>query len=347
MRYLGRGGIPHPFAGVGAGPRFVSFLPDVPGLPSNRFVVASGQNAGGLEILQPFQESVDANSHNFIVPVLARGETITAMDVHEDRLGLGTSRGNVIQYQLAGLEGTRKKVLELPSFTPPPPAMSIDPTVLLAPDPAVRNGHTEAFKSIFSAYILTKEPTVSSLRNTHSFGPLMSRPLVGGSSVRVSTRLIQNATHSVDFLQTIPTADLEVDLMEDLSYRKSNRPGSFPKPNPNKFLQTSKLYRLAYEESLNRSKKGGRRGRDEDEDAASDKNRLDIPVAYRLTMRPAGKLAGLFSHADVNASGVLPGWDYPPSMPNAFVPPILMLLYSIPETRRAINPFLRSPLHGR
>ena len=336
MRYLGRGGIPHPFAGVGAGPRFVSFLPDVPGLPSNRFVVASGQSAGGLQILQPFQESVDASSHNFIVPVLSRGETITAMNVHEDRLGLGTSRGNVIQYQLVGLEGTRKKVLELPSFTPPPPAMSIDPTVLLSPDPNVRNGPTDAFKSIFSAYILTKEATVSALRNAHSFGPLMSRPVVGGGNLRVSARLLQNATHSVDFLQTIPTADLDVDLMEDLSYKKTNRPGSLPKPNPNKFLQTSKLFRLAYDESLNRSKKGGRRGRDEEDDATADENRLDIPSAYRLTMRPSGKLAGLFSHADVNASGVLPGWDYPPSMPNAFVPPILMLLYTIPETRRAM-----------
>eukprot|EP00977_Amphora_coffeiformis_P001902 scaffold362_cov176-Amphora_coffeaeformis.AAC.28 len=338
IRFLGRGGIPHPFAGVGAGPRLVSFLPEIDGFASNRFVVASGQGGGGLQILEPFQESIDVTSHNFIVPVLARGETITAMNVAEDRLGLGTSRGNVIQYQLAGLEGSQKKILELPSFTPPPPALSIDPAILSAGDPSIRNGMTDAMKSVFSAYILTKEATVSSVRNSASFGPLMSKPLIGGGKVQVSSSLLQNATHSVDFIQTIPTSNLEIDLLDDFSRSQYRRPGWEPQPNPNKLLQTTKLYRMAYMESLNRPKKGGRRDRDGDdyEETAEEGNRMDIPSTYRLIMRPAGKLAGLFSHADFNASGTLPGWDYPPTMPNAFVPSVLMVLYCIPETRKAM-----------
>ena len=251
MRYLGRGGIPHPFSGVGAGPRFLDFLPDVPGLPSNRFVVASGQSGAGLQILQPFQESVDANPNTFIVPALGRGETITSMNVSNERLGLGTSAGNVVQYQLAGLEGSQKRVLELPSFTPPPPAMSIDPMLLSTPDPTKRRGANNAIKSIFSAYLLVREPTVSSLRNPATFGRLISAPLVGGGKLNVSPFLLQLATDSVDFLQTIPTAKLEVDLMEDFrerksdrSRRKSDRSRREPKPNANKLLRTPKLYRM-------------------------------------------------------------------------------------------------------
>lgn len=338
MRFLGRGGIPHPFAGVGAGPRFVSFLPETDGFAPNRFVVASGQGGGGLQILEPFQESVDVTSHSFIVPALARSETITAMNVFEDRLGLGTSRGNVIQYQLAGLKGSRKKVLQLPSFNPPPPAMSINPTILSAGDPGLRTGMTDAIKSVFSAYVLTKEATVSSVRDSSSFGALMSKPLIGGGKLHVSSCLLQNATQSIDFLQTIPTSNLEIDLLEDFSRNPYRPPGREPQPNPNKLLQTTKLYRIAYEDSLNRSKKGAKkdRGAEGDGETAGEGDGMDIPPTYRLTMRPAGKMAGLFSHADSNASGFLPGWDYPPTMPNAFVPSVLMVLYCIPETRKAM-----------
>lgn len=338
MRYLGRGGIPHNFAGVGAGPRFVDFLPAMDGQASNRFIVASGQVGGGLQIIEPFQESVDARSSNFLVPALERGESITAMSLSEDRLGLGTSRGNVLQYRLAGFgqATSKKKILELPSFTPSPPALSLDPALLSSPDPALRNGLTDATKSIFSAYILTKEANVSALGNRFtSFGPLMSNPLIGGSRLQVSSRLLQSATHSVDFLQTIPTSNLEVDLFDDHRSNNVDRSGSRsqPKQNPNKLLHSSKLYSLAYEESFNRSKKGSRQGRVKDGVEGGDDNLMDIPTMYRLTMRPGGKLAGLFSHADRNSTGILPGWDYPPTMPNAFVPPILMLLYCIPETR--------------
>lgn len=336
MRYLGRGGIPHPFDGVGAGPRFVRFMPNLPGTVPNRLVVASGQNGGGLQIIEPFQESVAASSMNFIVPGLPRGEKITALDVSENRLGLGTSRGNILQYQLAGLDGSAKKILELPAFTPPPPAISIDPSILATQDPTRRNGASDSFKSIFSAFIFTKDATVSSLRKPSSFGPLLSKPIVGGGKVQVSESFLRNATQSIDFLKTVPAAELNLNLLQDASQGNNRRPGATPKQNPNKLLHTSKLYKIVYGESLNRSKKGGRRSNDDEPDAEEESDRLDIPAPYRLTMRPSGKLAGLFSHADSNSSGMLPGWDYPPTMPNASVPSVLMLLYCIPEMRSAL-----------
>jgi hypothetical protein len=40
IQQLGRGGVPHPFGGMRGGPRFVSFLPNVEGLPANRMVIA-------------------------------------------------------------------------------------------------------------------------------------------------------------------------------------------------------------------------------------------------------------------------------------------------------------------
>jgi PAB-dependent poly(A)-specific ribonuclease subunit 2 len=340
MRYLGRGGIPHPFAGVGSGPRYVEFLPDMPGLATNRFVVASGQPGGGLQILEPFQEAVDASALNFIIPSLSRGESITCIGLLEDQLGLGTSNGNIVQYQLAGFERSEKNVLELPPLTPPAPAMSMDPTLLSSPDPSRRRNETsDAFRSIFSAYIMTKETLVSSLKSPATFGPLISQPIIDGGTVHVSDNLMQNASHSVDFVTTIPTADLQLDLMCDFSGSKNSRTGkgSTPKQNANKLLHTKKLYNAVYGESLNRSKKGGKSAVNDDSGGMGEENEgIDIPSAYRLAMRPAGKLAGLFSHADYNSSGMLPGWDYPPSMPNAFVPSILMLLYCIPEMRNAM-----------
>ena len=49
-------------------------------------------------------------------------------------------------------------------------------------------------------------------------------------------------------------------------------------------------------------------------------------------MRPSHIGAG-FSNAQYNDTGIWPGWDYPPSMPNAYAPPVLLALYFIPEIR--------------
>jgi PAB-dependent poly(A)-specific ribonuclease subunit 2 len=57
----------------------------------------------------------------------------------------------------------------------------------------------------------------------------------------------------------------------------------------------------------------------------------EIPARYRLKLRPSFKTAGAFDPAEYNNSGLFPGWDYAPTMPNAFASPVLLLLYFVPE----------------
>ncbi len=61
-----------------------------------------------------------------------------------------------------------------------------------------------------------------------------------------------------------------------------------------------------------------------------------VPDRYRLTLRPQRVTTEHFKHSKHNASGLWPGWDYPPSMPNAHVPAVLVLLYFEPEVRTAM-----------
>lgn len=193
IRYLGRGGIPHPFAGVKGAPRFARFIPDIDGCASNRFLLASGKPGGGMQILTPFKEQ-DGKTTGFLLPQLQQGESMTAFSSpvdDGDELAIGTSLGRVLRYRLSGfddcqrkakaIEGAsssswsrqsnassivstsksfqseskapRKEALEIPPFGPPAPALSLDPT-LLQGDPNLRNGTTEEMRSIFGTYTL-------------------------------------------------------------------------------------------------------------------------------------------------------------------------------------------------
>jgi WD40 repeat protein len=191
IRFLGRGGIVHTFSGVKSGPRFVSFLPDMKDQPNNRFLVASGQPNGGMQILTPFEDN-DQNPANFIFPQLNHGESITCMTLSEDFVALGTSQSNVLQYKLAGykenrtkaahnpnsaafsgvtagrsekfsidtpadLEQEEKAPLEMPNFVPETPALTIDPSVLKS------SQHLGGMNKVFSSYIFCGNPTVSAV----------------------------------------------------------------------------------------------------------------------------------------------------------------------------------------
>jgi hypothetical protein len=381
IRYLGRGGFPHPFAGLRGGPRFVSFLPEMEGQPSNRLLVGSGQAGGGLQIIAPFQD--DAESTNFILPPLDQGESITCLCVSEDKLALGSSRGRVLQYQMAGYQpktslldsiathgtfipsrgigaglsvGSRNKStdvvkveklpLVVPPFQPRPPPVSIDANILLKEDHASRLGRTDNIKSIFGTYLLTKDPLVSALgdpseRSFNWFRPWVTSPILAQSSLLVSSSLKDKASHTVDFMQTVPTSDLGIDVFDDHRPKKikdRERKKKAPLQNPNKFLYTNDLYKLSYEESLNRAKRYGHRGRRDGKHSGSDSedgDLLKIPNRYRLMLRPTHRLAASFNHAEYNQTGLIPGFDYPITMPNAFVPPVLLLLFFIPELREA------------
>ena len=113
IRYLGRGGIAHPFSGLNGGPRFVSFLTSQFGgqevdssSSDHRILVGSGQSDGGLQIITPFQGLMnggESDMTNFINPPLNpdEGESITAMQVVGKDLAIGTSLGNILQYRMA------------------------------------------------------------------------------------------------------------------------------------------------------------------------------------------------------------------------------------------------------
>ena len=158
IRYLGRGGISHPFAGVKGAPRFVRFVPDVTGCASNRLLVASGKQGGGIQILTPF-EPQDEKTTSFFLPPLQQGESLTALSHPEENgneLALGTSSGRVLRYILSGRNTKQKQAkqqLEIPPYLPPLPDLSLDPTVLQG-DPNMRNGTTEEVRSIFGTYTL-------------------------------------------------------------------------------------------------------------------------------------------------------------------------------------------------
>jgi len=356
MRYLGRGGTPHMFAGVGGCPRHVSFVPDVENVAANRMLVASGQAGGGLQTLVPFQEP-DDKSTSFVAPQLAQGESISAMDSSEDQLALGTSGGRVLMYKLAGYKAKTKLRATSAAFVPassrpkakkpldmsklyeqPVTALPVDPTILCRnADPGRRNGNDERTKSVFSTYVLQSMPKVSpagfSLENSvASFGSIAGKPILHPARRTVSLSFLKEAASGEgDFLVTIPTSKLDLDIMANhASQPKRRHPKKVPqppKPNPNKLLHCPKLSSLCYEDGLNgRRKQKGSKG-----------DRMgEIPTRYRRQVRPNFKTAGVFDPADYNDTGLFPAWDYSSTMPNAFASPVLLLLYFVPEIRSAV-----------
>lgn len=377
VRYLGRGGILHPFSAVNGGPRLVSFIPDVPDQPSNRVLVASGQAKGGIQIMTPFDTSAGTD---FLVPQLSHRETITSLHVSEQFLAIGTSQCNVLQYEMAGyvqeqqqhaegasssmygvnvpefipssggygggvtasssgIQGAalvEKKPLVLPSYVPELPAMSMDPSLLQSTgDAGMRNGAKEKLKSIFTAYTMCVDPTISKNDEHSAFNAFCNSILLTTPKRNVSNQLLTAASKfDGDAMSSIMTCNVGVDLFETEQSRKGKDGGL---PNPNRLLHSKKLSAICYEKS--EASQGGRRqanqrggGRPEDgSDDEADNN--GIPKRYRKTLKPSHSKGAAFSHAQYNDTGLWPGWDYPSSMPNAYAPPVLLWLYFVPEIR--------------
>ena len=246
IRYLGRGGIAHPFSGLNGGPRFISFLPpssqDESG--DRRVLVGSGQLDGGLQIMTPFQGLMNADSDlsNYIKPPLnPSNESITAMQVVGKDLAIGTSLGNLFQYRLAE-SNNEKEQLILPTYGVEPPPLSIDPFIL-------KNGNHYKdvdSHSIFNSYVLKKDPCVSSLvdaigkRNPYSFGNLTDSVILPSSRRLFSKELddlITEKKNKDDFLITIPTSELDLDL-------GMSKEGTLY--NPNKLLHGENITNMCY-----------------------------------------------------------------------------------------------------
>lgn len=349
-RYLGRGGIVHPFSGIRGSPRFADFIPNMEGMPRNRIIAASSQTQGGLHIMVPFETETNTSTYSFIIPLIDSDERMTSMCVSDEYLAIGTNKSNVFQYQLYGYDRTKMKnsqvnermALDIPNYVPPVPGLSIDPIVLLNQPNGLRNGPTDRIKSVFGAYTMCATPTATPLGNPKvpsTFGPLADQPMISGSKRGISHNILREALKMEgDFIQTIPTSALKIDLFEDHnSFVRTGRKKD-PVLNPNKLLYNEKLASLCFQPDVrwgeNRKKHG-----DKESNSSIDINveeGVAIPERYRATVRPHYKPASRFEHANYNTTGIWPGWDYPTTMPSSHVPCVLMLLYFVPEVRSAM-----------
>ncbi|CAB9506151.1 PAN2-PAN3 deadenylation complex catalytic subunit PAN2 [Seminavis robusta] len=233
-----------------------------------------------------------------------------------------------------------KKPLEFRSFVPPAPALSIDASVLKSGNRGLRNGVNDRVKSVFSAYTLMGEPTLTPL-STGRFGPLTDHIFMPPAKRSIAPDLAEKSITSSegDYLMTIPTSSLDVDLFESHNpngkWRRKHTNGRAgrnnpePIPNPNKTIYNKKVAALVYQQPKRNPKSDAAKAHDET-------TQQDVPARYRLTLRPSFKSGATFDHAEYNRTGLYPGWDYPPTMPNAFVSPVLFLLYFNPALRSTV-----------
>jgi Ubiquitin carboxyl-terminal hydrolase len=248
-----------------------------------------------------------------------------------------------------GTSRSEKLPLVVPSYHPKPPALSIDASLLLRKDLNIRNGSTDRLRSLFSLYTLNREPTVSKLssqddkESTYSFGHLEQQPIVPHSRYNLAAGLQAKLSSEADHMQSVPVSDLGLDVLDDhrpeyIASRYSQRKKELLS-NPNKFVYCDKPFHAVYKApATTAGKNAGRHGTcKEQHDQSNTRELLIIPKRYRLTVRPLQKGAAGFNHAEYNSTGYIPGWDYPPTMPNAFVPAVLMILYFIPE----LHPYLQ------
>ena len=339
VRYLGRGGIAHSFSGERGGPRLAAFIP---GDEKNRVLVASGQSGGGCQICTPYDDLQGTGFAEYIQPELAQGEKITALSVYGRDCVLGTSQSNVILFKMSDSSPTIPAAAQLPNaderapvippeYVPPPPEISLEPNIL-------RVGAQDSTASFMNFYTLNAKPIVSSLEGSghvEPFGPLSSRTLVGSSRRALSDKLAQvvRKQKTNDFVVSVKTSDLDVDMLAPERKIKKRVNRSETKdvnlPNPNRLVFSGDTSGICYKFPVTqkRATKGSGDNKDEDE---------SIPQLYRLTIRNPSSFMSPSDYIKHNNTAVWPGWDYPPSLPNAWASPIVMLLYFFPEVRSAV-----------
>jgi PAB-dependent poly(A)-specific ribonuclease subunit 2 len=351
IRYLGRGGIAHPFTGVKGAPRHLTFIPDMDGFVSNRLLVSSGKSGGGVQIMTPFEIQSESVT-SFFVPPLENDEFVTALSVPDyDELAFGTSIGRVLTYRLQGYENQKPRVdmngqliekteLLVPPYIPPPPAVSLTPD-LLQGDPALRNGANDQQRNLFSTYLLYSDPTLTPIGETPdeaapSFGSLAVTPIVEDVRRTIKNTLMSKAVIGErDYVSTIPisASGLDIDVFANhnaVSKRYKGKKSQTTLNNPNKFLHCPKLTSMVYEDGWYTKRK------EQQNHQSNQGSSHGIPSRYQITSRPNFRSSGgSFDVSESNDTGLLPGWDYSPSLPNAWACPVLLLFYFVPEVRQA------------
>lgn len=340
LRYLGRGGIPHPFSGLKGGPRFVSFLPGLDDTAQHRILACSGQAGGGLQIITPFDSLTGTTSgvDDFINPPLDMTEAVTAMSCVGKKLVIGTNAGNVLHYSMSGYESIiakkginssggapKEESLVLPNTFVDPPELSIDPHLLQGDV-----SYNSPSISVASSYVLCKDPmvtptVVNGKWNPYSFGPLSLNTCRPYGKRILSQRLkkIIHESQGTDVVMTVQTSELGLNLLDNKSSLKPSREVM----NANKLIYGKISKNICYDDSDPRKKDRNYKNKDGVE--------ADVPERYRIKDRPSNTMFTMFDYAALNDT-LFPGCDYPPTMSNSYVCPVLLLLYFVPEIHNAM-----------
>lgn len=328
IRYLGRGGIAHPFTGNKGGPRFVSFIPEIEDGKGRRILIASGQIGGGIQMLTPFDSltEIPSPADYFQVPMDPNGESITALSVFGGEVVVGTSFGAVHNYHLNSYPEAKDALsnsltystqpgqndLQFPSYEYQPPSYQIEPIVLEGNLPC----------SIFNNYIFNKDPIVSPLAvdrsiNDFVYGPLSKYTFIPAPKRLLSNKLLDTLAKSTEaeFLASVP--------IEQLGISVSN--SAHEERNFNKTLHGD-WYKICYDQTDPR-KRGSH--------SVYKTSKYQIPDRYRSKEILRGSKFCLAQVASLNDT-LFPGWDYPPSMSNSYVTSVLLLIYFVPEIRDAM-----------
>ena len=335
VRYLGRGGIPHMISANRGGPRFVNFLPEgkllvgsgqtfggfeiivpfeesstssssssvffQPELNAGEAMTTVNVHDGELyigssygRVLQYGLSNYEKTTHAPLSPQRPRG-------IHSGSLGGGSmntnSGGDSFGVGADGMAGrpTVKETLDMPSFAPIPPELSIDPTILCS---SARWSSEQPLNgwNVFDGFVMAANPILSSdkaifhprySRSTipaSTLGPMSSKPLIAPSkrwlSKKLQTKLDESAqadrasvgSSSADYVKVFPASSFELnDLLvastvddpsstQHSTYQgkkgpRIKRDANKSFPNPNKLIYSSSSFPACYDATADPRKK--------------------------------------------------------------------------------------------
>lgn len=358
VRALGRGGIPHVSCG-GRGGRYVNFL------PNGELLVGSGQTYGGFEVIVPFQHlsSDDVNGRDpmssFFQPELSSGESMTVVHLGGDDgwdLHVGTSYGRVLRYGLNDssiaktiskstmLSGFLTDPLDVPpSFVISPPALTIDPTILSSNHPSSSLEAGIHGWNVFDSYVMGSYPKLS--YDGAMFHPRYPQVKVRASVAQkamihppkrfLSSTLRTKLEESPEGVFPASSLDMRNNLLTPLIDGDSKMIVSNILPNPNKIIYSSEVFATCYDVTvMNKLRKvQDNNNHPSDDRTSSDEVDNDIPIRYRLMVRPPFYKVANFDYSLYNESGLWVGWDYASTFSNSFACSVLALLYFVTEIR--------------
>jgi len=372
IRYLGRGGILHPFSGLNGGPRFISFLPqgqDDKG--DSRILVGSGQADGGLQIITPFEELTNSVSEmtNYINPPLNPGEAITALHVVGKDMAMGTSFGNVLHYKMANNDNsiTSKPYSTLqdsiPELTGGSEAYSMgiqsNYTKSKIETGNVNELHEDQQSDVKEKLIvpsyepdpppLSIEPQVlmeNNIFNQDTSYSIFSSYVISGDPISSNSYSFGTLTNSVikhpnkrilskKLLDLMTTQNGVGDCFIPTSELGLDLVGHEGKSNETFLSNTNKLLNVEKLGRLCYNIEADPRKKDQRSHKRGNNVDTKLPPRYICKNRPLNSRFSAFDFAALNDT-IYPGWDYALTMPNSYACSVLLLLYFVPEIRGAM-----------